>query len=533
MSDRPWSSFFLSSGSDRPRLRIGIALDPDLTLTAAQRSVLDDIQSSDFADIVLAVVSDPTTRPPGPEWAWRAYLAIDRRRTRLGDDPAVRRPAGSSLDGVAVVEAAPSPQALDVLVDLTTAGVDPSGADRAAHGIWRLVTVVDLRSGSTRVSLESQTKVDPAGVPIAVGVFALDPLVVGPSLARAAFGSTHMVIQKLRQLHQSGFVAARDQGDTAPNDEARAPTGRSPTPWEIVRWIGPIVAGKVAARIRRAAMRQADLQHWRIALRVGQDTPDLAVAPDMTGFEWVESPRGHAYADPFLIVREGRTWLFFEDFVRSERRGVLACAEVSRDGRLGPSTAILESEGHLSYPYVFFDGDQAFMIPESGGDGVVRLYRATHFPLGWEPVAELYHDAAVDTSVWQQDDRWWFFTTLREPRGGASMLMLFSSESLTGEWDSHPMNPISLDVRDARGAGHIYRRDGRLIRPSQDCSVTYGYSFSLNEILTLSRTGYAERRLVTLDPSWSRGLAATHTYTRAGPIEATDGRIPRAVAEAM
>ena len=183
--------------------------------------------------------------------------------------------------------------------------------------------------------------------------------------------------------------------------------------------------------------------------------------------------------------------------------------------------------GHLSYPYVFAHDEAAFMIPESGAEGVVRLFRSTTFPTDWEPIATLHEGSAVDTSVIQRDGRWWFFTTLREPRGGATMLMLYSADELAGPWESHPMNPVSLDVRDARGAGRIFEQDGRLIRPNQDCSRTYGYSFGFNEIVTMTRTAYAERRLATVRPSWHRGLTATHSYARAGGFEATDGRTER------
>jgi hypothetical protein len=38
---------------------------------------------------------------------------------------------------------------------------------------------------------------------------------------------------------------------------------------------------------------------------------------------------------------------------------------------------------------------------------------------------------------------------------------------------------------------------------------------------------YEERPLVTIDPSWERGLTGTHTYNQVGHLEFTDGTIPR------
>jgi hypothetical protein len=141
--------------------------------------------------------------------------------------------------------------------------------------------------------------------------------------------------------------------------------------------------------------------------------------------------------------------------------------------------------------------------------------------------AQLYDGMAVDTSVWHQDGKWWFFTTVLEQRGGAPMLMLFFADGVTQQWSSHPMNPISVDARSSRNAGALFREGGRLIRPSQDVTRSYGYSFTLNEVLTLTSDRYAERRFVTVEPTWAAGLRGTHTYARSNRIEAIDARVPR------
>jgi len=90
------------------------------------------------------------------------------------------------------------------------------------------------------------------------------------------------------------------------------------------------------------------------------------------------------------------------------------------------------------------------------------------------------------------------------------------------------MNPISTDVRTARNAGLIHRRDGRLLRPSQDGSRGYGSSFGLNEITVLTETDYAERPVLTVGPDWAPNMVATHTYNRIGSIEVVDGKFRRA-----
>jgi hypothetical protein len=247
----------------------------------------------------------------------------------------------------------------------------------------------------------------------------------------------------------------------------------------------------------------------------------------LTGFRWIEPPAGRYFADPFMIDHGGRPWVFFEDFDCATQRGRISCAEV-RDGKLVDPAPALERPYHLSYPCVFRDGDTLYMVPESASNGTVELYRCVHFPNRWELSRELFRARAVDTTVWIEEDMYWHFVTMQEPRGRGTQLWLFYSSTLAGEWTPHPASPISTDVRNSRGAGAIFRHNGKLFRPSQDCSGHYGRSFTLNEIVVMDRNRYHETPRVTVDPDWSAGLVGTHTYSHAGQVEIIDGcaRLP-------
>ncbi|PYV53113.1 MAG: hypothetical protein DMG98_21945 [Acidobacteria bacterium] len=61
-------------------------------------------------------------------------------------------------------------------------------------------------------------------------------------------------------------------------------------------------------------------------------------------------------------------------------------------------------------------------------------------------------------------------------------------------WNFHPANPISTDIRNNRGAGRVFEAGHCLIRPSQNCCPDYGYSFTLNEILDLSKKRYQRKK---------------------------------------
>ena len=104
------------------------------------------------------------------------------------------------------------------------------------------------------------------------------------------------------------------------------------------------------------------------------------------------------------------------------------------------------------------------------------------------------------------------------------MTLLFTAQQPWGSWTLHPAGSICSDVRWARCAGQVIRDGERIIRPSQDCSIAYGYSVSFNELTVLDERNYAEQHGAQLLPDPRHSVSCVHTYNRAGDWEAIDGR---------
>lgn len=576
MSDSSLSSLFLASSADRPPLRVGILVD-SARLSNATASIIRDLQSSDFVRIEL-VVFNASAAPSAPHrrglrlgldllrrrqtWgraAFALYAWIDKLRVGLTDDPIASADCSSSLDDIDSMWVTPIAQddghrfpqesleridaaKLDVLLQFGFGTLRGAILWAARYGVWMLRHGDDaqfrdgppgfwemVEGGSvTGVMLVRVTEDGTGALVLDRAFFPTDATSIARTRHRAQYGSTHLVIRRLQHLHQWGWPWLMDRLPPPLSDGRPRTIDTLPTNREVIAWLLPLALRRVVARVTRALTRRDDVLHWRIAIRIGHRGLTLNGQPDMAGFTWVEAPRGHFYADPFVVRRDGRHWVFLEDFSYAAGAGVIGCGEVTPNGDFVYSGPVLTSAGHLSYPMVVVDGGDALMVPESAEEGAVRVYRATDFPQGWELVAEPYRGGAVDTTAWRQDGRWWFFTTVREPRGRADLLLLFHADRIDGTWIPHPMNPISQDVRSARGAGGLFLDDeGRLVRPSQDGSRGYGHRFTLNEITALSDTDYAERPRLSVDPDWDPALLGTHTYNRAGDVEMTDGKVSR------
>jgi hypothetical protein len=226
-------------------------------------------------------------------------------------------------------------------------------------------------------------------------------------------------------------------------------------------------------------------------------------------------------ADPFLWETGGRSYLLFEEVAAGSSRGRVGCVEVFENGLCSEMKIILEQPYHLSYPCVVPAHGELFLLPEASEAGLVNLYRFSRFPWEVELVASLVEGLAlVDTTPVFLNDRWYFFATTPQP---FMETFLFWSNRLDGTWNLHPCSPISCSVRNSRSAGNLFWRDGRLYRPTQDCSVRYGYAIRVNEVIRLTPTEFEERIMNRIPPVWSPGLLGTHTWNESSRFQVLDG----------
>lgn len=262
---------------------------------------------------------------------------------------------------------------------------------------------------------------------------------------------------------------------------------------------------------------------WHLVLRQARKPID-PVAPRVQPDAVVQAREASYWADPCAVETDGRKLIFVEE-MWPDHKGIIACVELV-DGTARRLGIALEESAHLSYPQVFEWQGQWYMTVESAQLRRVSLYRATGFPLGWERVCDLVSGrVCADPTLHFHDGHWYLFATVSEDGNGTwDELFVFVAESLTGPYRPHPANPVVSDVRRARPGGRLFMRDGKLIRPAQDCAANYGSALVFNEVLALSPTHYEERPLSRLAPDWAGKLVACHTYSASETLEVLDAR---------
>lgn len=254
-------------------------------------------------------------------------------------------------------------------------------------------------------------------------------------------------------------------------------------------------------------------------------------ASSLWRYQRIVPPSGRFYADPFPVVWQGRYYVFFEDFVASRGKGHISVLEIDHSGPVGTPEPVLDFQEHLSYPFTFELDGQLWMIPECRQRRSVTLYRCVEFPRRWEKVVDLLTSVdAVDASLHYHDDRWWLFVNIAKNAGASTSdeLYLFHSEKLqSSHWQPHPRNPIISDVRQARPAGRLFDFGGRLYRPSQDCSLRYGWALNFSEVQVLTTDEYRETIVTKAEPNWASDTLAVHTFNMASNLYVMDAQIRR------
>lgn len=274
--------------------------------------------------------------------------------------------------------------------------------------------------------------------------------------------------------------------------------------------------------IRRTRFRHA---HWRVGYRF-IDGPGVAEAGRLgDGWSVLADSGDHFYADPFAFQRQGRSFIFVEDYPHATGKGVISVVEFDATGAPLRPRPVLEEDFHLSYPQVFERDGTIWMLPEASAGGKLTLYRAGRFPDGWVADSVLVEGREIsDATLLEHGGRLWLVATDRDSYGSTSdTMVVFHAAALSGPWTPHPMNPILIDRRRARPGGAFARVDGRIILPVQDGTLGYGGGLGLSEVLELTpeTVRISEPKAIATEGDWP--YPRIHTLNRSGRLEVIDG----------
>lgn len=329
-------------------------------------------------------------------------------------------------------------------------------------------------------------------------------------LDRAARVAAHLVANALRT---AGDTPARRRAGIVPSRPSRSTTSAAA---ELLR--------ARAARAVMSARQMACSERWAIgALDVPLERVTRAGVPPVE--RWIPSQSRAAFlADPF-------PW--------PGRSDVLLCERYDYRSQLGSLRAITVAKGtivddravdlragdaHLSYPFLYEENGRVFLLPEMAASGELALFELVS-PSEARRVCVIDAGTRIaDPTLFLHQGLYWIaYTDLAF--GVDDNLCLLYAPRLAGPWTPHPGNPVKIDIRSSRPGGTPFSHDGKLYRPAQDCSTTYGANVALNLVRVCTPDRYEEDVAAVLRPDrrgpYPDGL---HTLSIDGTRVLVDGK---------
>lgn len=259
---------------------------------------------------------------------------------------------------------------------------------------------------------------------------------------------------------------------------------------------------------------------WGLAIR--RSNGKYLYDGNFSEFTYIKNSFRYWRADPFLFEHKGETYIFAELFDRLKGKGKIGVAKI-KNGKCGKFKICLDLPWHLSYPCVYKQNNEIYMVPECARSGRITVYKSKYFPYEWEEAYVLYEGAGVDTTPVQIDGYpFGFFTTLKTKYNSKNNCLYYIDNK------SKQAKLIVENDFTVRSAGHIFSEGSKTLRPSQDCENTYGGGLFFKMIESLSVDDFKEKNYRRINVSdiktdnSSISFNGIHTYNKTDTYEIID-----------
>ena len=378
---------------------------------------------------------------------------------------------------------------------------------------------------TTGVTLQVLTETLDAGVIIDKAFVRTDTTSFIRNQQKLYWAGLELFKKQLRYLADKGLTQYFQDIRQNSFKEEKGKLYRNPSSLKSFQLFISFLSATLLRRVRASSLKN----QWQIIYKKKQE---INLHPDLSNFQKLIPPKDRIWADPFSVYKDDTHYLFLEEKLFNQLNAHISVIRLNDKGELIDKVPqqVLKTDHHLSYPFVFEKDGSYYMIPESGAYGKVILYESVNFPYEWKQKKVLMDGVkAFDSTLHFHDDgRVYLFCTVQPtPYDSADVhLYIYSSTDWLNEpFVPHALNPVVQDVSAARPAGNIFQKDGKWLRPVQQCAPVYGYAIRFFEIEELSPTTYKQRILSSIEPF--NGVLATHTFNYDSGLALGDVQVVR------
>lgn len=199
------------------------------------------------------------------------------------------------------------------------------------------------------------------------------------------------------------------------------------------------------------------------------------------------------YGDPFpLGCENGDIKIIVEDYSYDDDYGKLSLMTFDKYLRLVNNKLLLDTNSHLSFPFVITENNRTYIFPEARRSGKLSCYEFNAENETVTFLQDILELPLLDSTVLKHDNLFWIFGTICDKGVADYRLKIFYSDNLLGPYTPHPGNPLREGMDGIRSAGGFLNIDGVIYRPTQNCREEYGKSISIYKITDLTKTSFRE-----------------------------------------
>lgn len=286
-----------------------------------------------------------------------------------------------------------------------------------------------------------------------------------------------------------------------------------------------IITAHLIRILYRAVKNKIFTEQYNIL--IGENIKQLP--PDLNLLKKITPPDDRFWADPCIIEKGNRSYLFVEELIFAKKKGTILCMAFKKLSDIDKGRIVVEKPYHLSFPSVFKYDDKYYMLLETKQNRSIELYECIKFPDKWALKRVLKKEIeAADSFICFKNDKWWLFTNIAYGPGSScndELHIFYTDDPVNGEWISHPSNPVVEGAGFSRNAGKLFEHQGKIYRPSQICVGHYGSGININEVIKLNVNEYEERCVHKITPSRKNGFTRIHTMDWGDKYLVLDGAI--------
>lgn len=271
------------------------------------------------------------------------------------------------------------------------------------------------------------------------------------------------------------------------------------------------------------------LKQWAIGVSKASIATLIRERNSELQVSWVNSgDPSISQADPFIFRGcDGRVNIFFESVGISGLDGKIAHMVCDASLRPISDNVILDTNDHLSYPFVYQENQKTYIFPENARSGALYCYEFDELQGTFVNKRQIVALPLLDSTIVKFNEKYWLFATIKGPRYNSD-LYIFHSESLLGPYHQHKKNPVKSDLHGSRPAGSFINVDNQLYRPAQNCENYYGESIAINKLIKLTEDDFEESEHMLIKPDreaeYNYGI---HTINVLGDFIIVDGQKAR------